>query len=1176
MYNKVKLWDKWQFQKFSLDAVVPQDYSGNGILEEHNGLSESEDITIPHDWLIVGNGDLYENSIGLYSKTLSFSEEDLAAQDIYYLYFEGVYMDSSIFINGQEVFEWKYGYSSFFFEIQEYLKPGQNLLQVRVKHHAPNSRWYSGAGIYRPVYLLRKSRQHFVPDSLYVHSKLSWEEGKAKCAKLFVSAELKKKAALWPENQKIRYRLYNNKEHLLIEEESQSETVELSLDSPELWSPSQPNLYKLELSFYEENQLLDSFTQMIGLREIELDSSKGFFINKKRVLLKGVCLHHDLGILGAAFHRSAAKRQIEKLQEAGVNAIRFSHNMPAPAYLDLCDEMGLLVINEAFDMWKLSKTQFDYARFFEDWHAKDVKSWICRDRNHPSIIMWSVGNEIYDTHDGEHGYETLKDLLSLVQKYDPMKNAYTTFGSNFLEWEKTQECAALLDAVGYNYTERLYEEHHEKFPDWAIYGSETSSIVQSRGIYRFPLEKNHLTDVDLQCSALGNSTTSWGAPSFDYLFEMQVKNPFSLGQFIWTGIDYIGEPTPYDTKNSYFGILDTALFPKDSFYHFKAAWSEEKVLHIAPHWNHAPGEEVDVLVYSNASYVQVRRNGELVGEHTYKHEEGEFSWHVKVPFVAGVLEAVAFDDEGKEVQRVKRESFGDAKAISLKVDKESINPDELAFLEISLLDENGNIVEDANALIHFDVRGAGELLGLDNGDSADFQSYRSNERYLFNGKLLAMIQPLSFGTIEVEISSPGLETIRKKIVVQEQQVVVQDEQNTFQEQQVDDTDDQESEAKSSTAIFEYRKPSLVVKNEDFKPEGKERIRSLHFIRESWDCLEKTNPIRVYYRSFPEEMHEKEQAKIEFAITDSSGVQSDLAQITKVDEEEKFVEFNVDGDGTFLLRALVFDAFSHASFIASTRFESRAYGEVRHKPERFVYANHAEKKDGVVSMGNHGGVSFDKGEPYRITFENLSLSEEADTLYMPVFSFDKRTYFTITRTAQDQSVPEILFDQVLEKEVIWNQYQEFVFPLAKAIQDGDTLSIQMRSKGQIQGFYVKEKAVKRILLTNNDLLQIYGDQYTVEENRIGNIGNNVSLQFAQVFLGHLPHQKVRIKGYTRHNTCSIHLLVKGEKKKKYLLEFSHKDEVSWQEFPIEAVKAKVGIELIFLPGSDFDFYALEII
>src|SRR5690606_29368026 len=451
-------------------------------------------------------------------------------------------------------------------------------------------------------------------------------------------------------------------------------------------------------------------------------------------------------------------------KEMGVNSIRTAHNMPAVELMELADEMGVLICSEAFDMWERPKTPYDYARFYPDWWQKDINSWVRRDRNHPSLIMWSIGNEIYDTHASERGQELTRELMELVEQLDYKRNAVVTIGSNFMPWENAQKCADIVKIAGYNYAEKYYDQHHAEHPDWIIYGSETASVVQSRGVYHFPFEAPILADDDEQCSALGNSTTSWGAKSAEACILAERDTPYSLGQFIWTGFDYIGEPTPYHTKNSYFGQIDTATFPKDSYYVYQSCWTDYKtkpMIHIFPYWDFNVGQIIDVRVASNAPKIELQLNGKTIGTFEPEHKSGTqlVGWW-KVPYEPGELKAIAYDEEGKVIATHVRRSFGDAKKIRLQADKEQMLADgrDLIFLEISMEDEQGNPVENANNRVRVEVTGAGRLLGLDNGDSTDYDQYKGLSRRLFSGKLMAIIgATLEPGDIEVKVTSKGME-----------------------------------------------------------------------------------------------------------------------------------------------------------------------------------------------------------------------------------------------------------------------------------------------------------------------------------------------------------------------------------------------------------------------------------
>ena len=507
---------------------------------------------------------------------------------------------------------------------------------------------------------------------------------------------------------------------------------------------------------------------------MDFSPETGFSLNGRKLKLNGVCEHHDLGCLGAAYHSQAMRRKLEILKTMGVNAIRTAHNMPAQDLMELTDEMGILVVSESFDCWESPKNPYDYARFFPQWYQKDVESWVRRDRNHPSLIMWSIGNEIYDTHvSSQKGKEWMEKLMTEVYRHDPLKNAAVTLGSNYMPWENTQKCADVIKLIGYNYGENYYEEHHKKHPDWMIYGSETGSIVQSRGIYHFPYQQSVLADEDEQCSSLGNSTTSWGAKSTEACILAERDHPYSCGQFIWTGFDYIGEPTPYHTRNSYFGQIDTAGFPKDSYYIYQAAWTDYKknpMVHIFPYWDFNEGQFIDLRVCSNAPAVEVFFNGKSQGTFTIDHEHGsELTGHWQLPYKEGEIRAVACDENGKIVAEEVRYSFGEAKRILLKPQKHSLqaNGEDLLFLEISMEDEQGHPVENANNRVLIRTEGAGALVGTDNGDSTDTEEYKASCRRLFSGKLLAVLKAgTEPGNLRITVSSPGLETVCLEIPVE--------------------------------------------------------------------------------------------------------------------------------------------------------------------------------------------------------------------------------------------------------------------------------------------------------------------------------------------------------------------------------------------------------------------------
>jgi len=706
------------------------------------------DVTLPHDWLIYDTNNLYKSDIGCYRKQFTFSD---ATGKKVYLRFDGVYMDSQLYVNGKPAGQWKNGYTAFFHDITPFVTDGENEILMEVNYQSPNSRWYSGAGIYRDCWLVVTNEVHFVPDGIYVSATPS----SAKQWKLTVSAEVQgstdfevqhKIVGIWQHGSTFSNTnaFSNGGTHPNTDPNTNELTYETQPDgsilvtNPQCWDINSPTCYILESTLLQNGKVQDTAYTRFGFRTIAYSPKGGFELNGRCVDINGVCQHHDLGALGAALHKDALRRQLQILKDMGVNAIRTAHNPPAEALMELTDEMGFVVMTEITDMWRRPKTANDYARFFDEWIEKDMAAWMRRDRNCPSIIMWSIGNEIYDTHASfEEGSKTMQMLMSLVEKHDPLGNAPSTLCSNYMPWENTQKCADIIKLMGYNYAEYLYHDHHAKNPDWIIYGGETASTVQSRGIYHFPLAKAILADDDLQCSALGNSSTSWGAKNTEACIIDHRDATFTMGQFLWTGTDYIGEPTPYHTKNSYFGQIDTAGFPKDSFYIYQSAWTDYKdspMVHLFPYWDWSPGQPIDVRIASNAPCVELFLNGTSLGKQNIDHKHGKkLTADYIVPYQPGCIEAIAYDEVGNIIAKASRNSFGDAEKLALT----HTTVGELTFTEITALDAKGNPVENATNRVTVTVEN-GELLGTDNGDSTDYDQYKGRSRRLFSGKLLVI------------------------------------------------------------------------------------------------------------------------------------------------------------------------------------------------------------------------------------------------------------------------------------------------------------------------------------------------------------------------------------------------------------------------------------------------------
>lgn len=664
-------------------------------------------VQLPHDWLIQDPGHFFADGVGWYKRRLDIGL--LMPGELVSLRFDGVYMDSSLFVNERPAGEWKYGFTAFEHDITSLLRQGEpNEILLRVEVRQPSARWYTGAGICRDVYLVRKNACHFAQDGLYVSTYFQ--------------------AGAWgfrADAEVVSGGLAYEVRHTRLEE---GETI--------AWSPENPQLYTLRSELIADGKVQDTLDTRFGYRSAAFSPQTGFSLNGKTMKLNGVCLHQEFSILGAAAHPDMIRRQFAALKAMGVNAVRTAHNPPGETFMDLADEMGLLVVSELTDVWEKPKTAFDYARFFNEWVERDAASWIRRDRNHPSVILWSLGNEIPDTHlDARRGGEILRHLMAQVLKHDPRVNARATLCSNYLSWENTRSCADIIKLIGYNYAEHLYHEHHEKHPDWVIFGSETGSTVQSRGVYHFPLRQMLLADDDLQCSSLGNSATSWGAKNIQACIEDDRGAPFSLGQFVWAGQDYLGEPTPYHTKNSYFGQLDTAGFPKDSYYLFQAAWTHRQtgpMVHLFPWWDFSPGQPIDVRVCSNAPEAALYLNGACLGRKRLGTSPVA-DW--LVPYQPGILEAQAYDEFGAVIASACQVSFGEAERLVLAYDHQR----ELSFILITALDSMSRPVCNANRRIKVKVDG-GTLLGLDNGDPTDDEPYQKSSRRMFGGKLLALIR----------------------------------------------------------------------------------------------------------------------------------------------------------------------------------------------------------------------------------------------------------------------------------------------------------------------------------------------------------------------------------------------------------------------------------------------------
>lgn len=1123
--------ERWEFSKSSLEA------------DTHQGLS-FEPVAIPHDWLIQNTTDLYENSIGWYRKNWNWQKNDQRV----FIVFDGVYMDSSLYVNGQPVGEWKYGYSTFEWEITDALQDGSNELLLKVIHQSPNSRWYSGAGIYRNVWLKTRGKNYLQTDGIY----LSTNKQSDSRWKVEVETELE-----ITEKVQLIHTLLKDSQPIasITGEYTVSQTVqqELEVEYPLLWSPEEPYLYewKTELrATNPANELYETYTQKLGFRHVAFNPSEGLFLNGQKTKMNGVCEHHDLGALGAAFNPVALKRRFQLLKEMGVNGIRTAHNMPARELMDLADEMGFFIVSEAFDMWERPKTTYDYARFFPKWAYADVKSWVRRDRNHPSLILWSIGNEIYDTHADERGQEITRMLKSYVEEFDPKHNGRVTIGSNYMPWENAQKCADIVKVAGYNYAEKYYQEQHEAHPDWVIYGSETASVVQSRGIYHFPAAQPILSDDDLQCSALGNSSTSWGARSAEACIIAERDTPFSLGQFIWTGFDYIGEPTPYHTKNSYFGQLDTATFPKDSFYIYQANWTDYQtapMVHLFPYWDFNPGQLIDVRIATNAPKVELYLNDQLLETRYINHQKDlDLIPTIQVPYTPGDLKAVAYDEKGQVIAEDSRRSFGDAARLLLKADKKQLTADgqDLIFVEIAAEDEDGNPVENANNRVNVEVTGAGRLVGLDNGDSTDYDQYKGISRRLFSGKLMAIIAAThQSGEIKMTVSSKGLLSASLELAAVQ----------PFS-----------SSGIQTGAVLPSNQPCRIKTG----TEGELPLRKIEITSKDGQTItESKNHFEVTARLYPEDTSYQE---VEWRVVNDVGIDSNIAAI---ETDGKTARVTALGDGNFRVRCTSRNGTKHVQLISELEMTAVGLGPAYQDPYSFISGGLYDDYKGEVTSGNERGVATSRDGETIVGYTGIDFGKEgSNTIHLPLFTLSDAVYtLQIWEGFPHEEESTLLADTVYQKESIWNVYQSETYHLSKRLTGLTSLYFVFQDKVHLKGFSFEKSprsfAENRAL----DADQIYGDTFRKTEDAVEGIGNNVTLLFEEMDFGEEGTERLVLHGRSPIDKNTIHVRFQdAEGQTNQLIDFTYSKEYESCTFDLKKVTGKKDVAFIFLPGSQFDF------
>ena len=1130
-------------------------------------------VNLPHDWLIANSADHYENSEGWYQKTISSDilPFDASSDDDWLLYFEGVYMDCTIFVNGMQAGEWKYGYSSFEVRLTPFLKTGENTILVHVRYQSPNSRWYSGAGIYRSVWLKKVPAVHIASDgiaaethrlengkwSLCMHTTLE-KDGVQQSAKDFFASENDNKSTYLS----LSFCVQTLDGTVILSEIPEDTPVTLTNIKP--WDINEPNLYKIVCTLSENGTAIQTETITTGFRTTRFDTNEGFFLNDVHIKLKGVCQHHDLGALGSAVNRSAIKRQLMILKSMGVNAVRTTHNMPAVELLELADEMGILIVDEAFDMWEMSKTTYDYARFFKEWSARDVKSWICRDRNHPCVILWSIGNEIYDTHANEHGQEITRYLKEQVLLHDPYGHALPTIGSNFMQGENARKCADILKIAGYNYAERLYNKQHADHPDWVIYGSETSSTVQSRGIYHFPLAKPLLTDDDGQCSSLGNSTVNWGAKNQQFCAVSDLHMPFSLGQFLWSGFDYIGEPTPYQSRNSFFGQIDTAGFPKDAYYFYQSVWTDAKtnpMIHILPYWDFNPDQMIDVRVYTNAPKVALFLNGTLIGEKTLAHtEEDNMIADWQLPFEAGTLKAIAYDENGVEIARDEASSFGDAASLHLTANRSQVTADgsELIFVTIDALDTDGHAVANANNRVHVTVTGEGMLAGLDNGDSTDCEPYKGDCRRLFSGKLLAIIAPsLTAGTITITASSDGLTSASLTV-------------NTTSYSESSDEKDPCAEDLHLMTITRDPLADSISSQSDIP------VRKITLSCETFTHLTADAPSAVIYASVSPANATTQT--LDWKVTNAEGVTVPYAILEPIDNTH--VRIHALSDGSFFVRCSVTNGRGHTTLYSTLAFTATEIGTMNLNPYTFTVGSLYSDSEGEIANGNaHGAATGSEGTT-SITYGPFDFGTfGSDTVTIPIFETESQPVdLTFIEGKTKTQSGTVLCRGHYDKKMIWDTYQEETFKLPKRLTGVTTFTIQVTNrKLHIGGLSFKklEKAWSPLSVTDID--RIYGDAFCKTDDAITGIGNNVTIEYTDMDFGERTCVVIEITGRSPIEKNTIHVRTSnGTNETLNIAEFPYSDDYVTKRFPVNVLSGSQTVTLLFLPGSNFDLKGIRFV
>lgn len=756
-----------------------------------------QDVRVPHDWAISGpfdkkwdlqtvaieqNGEKEKTEKSGRSGALPWIGKGHYKRSIYIdqscsraeLLFDGAMSEPTVYVNGQLAGKWAYGYNAFRVDITPMMRKGENKVEVELNNVEESSRWYPGGGIYRPVKLITTGKVYIDDWSIFAHT--------TKLEKKMATVEVTAKVMgqLTSKNAGIEIALYDKKggfvaANRVVPTANGEVKASLDVEKPQLWSPESPYLYQLVTRVYQDNQLIDEVTMPYGVRTVKVSKENGFQLNGVTRKIKGVCLHHDLGPLGVAENRAALIRQITTMKAMGCDAIRTAHNMPSTMMMNLCDSLGMMVMAESFDMWIYPKCKNGYARFFKEWSDRDITNLILNHRNHPAIVMWSIGNEIPEQ-GMKGGQEMAKHLQDLCHKLDPSRPV--TQGMDRVDNALKTGFAQTMDVPGFNYRLHRYEPCIDKLPQGFLLGSETASTVSSRGVYKFPVVvSDHATYPDGQCSSYDTEYCSWSnLPDDDW--RMQDDKSWVIGEFVWTGYDYLGEPTPYDTywpsRSSYFGICDLAGLPKDRYFLYRSKWNaKEHTTHLLPHWTWPgrEGEVTPVYCYTDGVegelFVNGKSQGRIKKDASQRLDRYRLRWN-NVRYEAGELKVVTYDKEGKKIGETVRKTAGTPASLEANVWTEhkngvlKPNGNDLAFITVWLNDKNGTMVPTADDNLTFEVSGAGKFVAACNGDATSLQPFTQPEMKLFSGQLVLVVSSKKMaGDIKVKISDKQRKLVKE-------------------------------------------------------------------------------------------------------------------------------------------------------------------------------------------------------------------------------------------------------------------------------------------------------------------------------------------------------------------------------------------------------------------------------